>query len=58
MKFLTIWLTFVPLSFISACMGESGEGGSAGAKVFLALGICLAAVFLIFYIVVKGRERE
>jgi len=32
--------------------------GSAGAKVFLALGICLAAVFLIFYLVVKGREKD
>ena len=36
-----------------------GEGpGSAGAKVFLALGICLAAVFLIFYLVVKWREKD
>jgi len=31
---------------------------SAGGKVFLSLGICLAAVFLVFYIVVKGREKE
>ncbi|MCX5915690.1 MAG: hypothetical protein NTX30_03275 [Deltaproteobacteria bacterium] len=32
--------------------------GGAGAKVFLALGICLAAVFLVFYLVVKGREKD
>ncbi len=36
-----------------------GEGpGSAGAKVFLALGICLAAVFLIFYLVIKWQEKD
>ena len=41
---------------LPGCFDDAG--GGAGAKVFLALGISLAAVFLIFYIVVKGRERE
>jgi hypothetical protein len=44
--------------WVPACLNRSGEGGSEGGKVFLALGICLAAVFLVFFIVVKGRERE
>jgi len=46
---------------VPACifLGGCGERpGGAGAKVFLALGICLAAIFLVFYIVVKGREKE
>jgi hypothetical protein len=46
---------------IPACIFLAGCGdrpGSEGAKVFLALGICLAAVFLVFYIVVKAREKE
>jgi hypothetical protein len=43
------------LGLLAGC-GE--RPGSAGAKVFLALGICLGAVFLIFYIVVKGREKD
>jgi hypothetical protein len=43
------------LGLLAGC-GE--RPGGAGAKVFLALGICLAAVFLIFYIVVKGREKD
>jgi len=32
--------------------------GGEGTKVFLALGICLAAVFLVFYMVIKGREKD
>ena len=46
----------LPIMGLLAGCGErpGGEGG----KVFLALGICLAAVFLIFYIVVKGREKD
>lgn len=44
---------------IWAVIAGCGERpGSAGAKVFLALGICLAAVFLVFYLVVKGREKD
>jgi hypothetical protein len=46
---------------IAAWISLAGCGdrpGSAGAKVFLALGICLAAIFLVFYIVVKGREKD
>jgi hypothetical protein len=61
MKFLKKWIWMItgPGAWISGCLGCSQEGeGSAGAKVFLALGICLAAVFLVFYIVVKGREKE
>jgi hypothetical protein len=37
--------------------GCGDRPGSEGAKVFLALGICLAAVFLVCYIVIKGREK-
>ena len=47
-----------PGSWISGCLGCSQGEGSEGAKVFLALGICLAAVFLIFFIVIKGKEKE
>jgi hypothetical protein len=47
---------WIALWGIFAGCGE--RPGSAGAKVFLALGICLAAVFLIFYFVVKGREKD
>ena len=50
---LSIW---IPACIFLAGCGE--RPGSAGAKVFLALGICLAAVFLVFYIVVKGREKQ
>lgn len=50
-----LWPFFL---FLIGCGQRSGEEGSAGLKVFLALGICLAAVFLIFYIVVKGREKD
>jgi len=46
----------LPILGLLAGCGE--RPGSAGAKVFMALGICLAAVFLIFYLVVKGREKD
>ncbi len=46
----------LPVMGLIAGCGE--RPGSEGAKVFLALGICLAAVFLIFYIVVKSREKD
>ena len=46
----------LPILGVLAGCGE--RPGGEGAKVFLALGICLAAVFLIFYIVVKGREKK
>ena len=60
MKFLKIWIRTIPVpcSWISGCVGGPGGEMNAGGKVFLALGICLAAVFLVFYIVVKGREKE
>jgi hypothetical protein len=48
-------LTVLPLGAILSGCGE--RPGGEGAKVFLALGICLAAVFLVFYIVIKGREK-
>ena len=50
------WGVILPILGLLAGCGE--RPGSEGAKVFLALGICLAAVFLIFYIVVKGREKD
>ena len=46
---------------IPACLFLAGCGdrpGGEGAKIFLGLGICLAAVFLVFYIVVKVREKQ
>jgi hypothetical protein len=46
----------LPVMGLIAGCGE--RPGSEGAKVFLALGICLAAVFLIFYIVIKSREKD
>jgi hypothetical protein len=46
----------LPVMGLLAGCGE--RPGSEGAKVFLALGVCLAAVFLIFYIVVKSREKD
>ena len=46
----------LPILGLLAGCGE--RPGGEGAKVFLALGICLAAVFLIFYIVVKGRKKK
>jgi len=46
----------LPVMGLVAGCGE--RPGSEGAKVFLALGVCLAAVFLIFYIVVKSREKD
>jgi hypothetical protein len=46
----------LPVMGLIAGCGE--RPGSEGAKVFLALGVCLAAVFLIFYIVVKSREKD
>jgi hypothetical protein len=59
-KFLKRWIWMItgPGAWISECLGCSQGEGREGAKVFLALGICLAAVFLVFYIVVKGKEKE
>lgn len=53
--FWALWPFFLPLT---GCMQRGAEEGSPAIKIFLALGICLAAVFLIFYIVVKGREKD
>ncbi len=49
---------FILLGICPACVGGPEGGGREGGKVFLALGICLAAVCLVFYIVVKGREKD
>ena len=49
------------LAVLTLGAGLSGCGerpGGEGGKVFLALGICLAAVFLVCYIVIKGREKD
>jgi len=48
----------VILPILGALAGCGERAGSEGAKVFMALGICLAAVFLIFYIVIKSREKD
>ncbi|MBI5968142.1 MAG: hypothetical protein HY882_09840 [Deltaproteobacteria bacterium] len=60
MKRLSHWKVFIPAAWglIFGCLARPGGEGSAGAKVFLALGICLAAIFPVFYIVVKGREKD
>jgi len=49
---------FLLLGMCPACLGGPEGGGREGGKVFLALGICLAAVCLVFYIVAKGREKD
>jgi hypothetical protein len=46
------------LIILGGCALQSGSEGNPALKVFGALGICLAAVFLIFLIVVKSREKE
>jgi hypothetical protein len=51
-------ISYTALSFITGCIQRSGEEGSPAIKVFSALGICLAAVFLVFYLVVKWREKD
>ena len=54
------WMGMIAGSWLwfSGCLGHFEGGGREGGKVFLALGICLAVVFLVFYIVVKGREKD
>lgn len=49
---------FAMLPLLTGCMQRSGEEGSPAIKVFSALGICLAAIFLVFYLVVKWREKD
>ncbi len=59
MSFLVkIWLIFVFLISTSGCFQRSAEEGHPALKVFSALGICLAAVFVVFYLVVKSREKD
>jgi len=43
---------------LTGCAFQANLEGNPALKVFGALGICLAAVFLIFYIVVKSREKD
>jgi hypothetical protein len=49
---------FVVFFILHGCAFQSGPEGNPALKLFGALGICLAAVFLIFYIVVKSREKD
>jgi len=56
LKRLGAALAMLPL--LTGCMQRSGDEGSPALKVFSALGICLAAVFLVFYLVVKWREKD
>jgi len=41
---------------LTGCFG--GSEGSPALKIFSALGICLATIFIVFYIVIKGGEKE
>jgi len=50
-----LWPFFL---FLIGCGQRSGDEGSPAIKIFSALGICLAAVFLVFYLVVKWREKD
>jgi len=52
-----IW-AFLLFFSLTGCAFQSGPEGNPALKLFGALGLCLAAVFLIFYIVVKSREKE
>ena len=52
-----IW-AFLVFFILAGCAFQSGPEGSPALKLFGALGISLAAVFLIFYIVVKSREKD
>jgi hypothetical protein len=57
--FLTrLWAALAMLPLLTGCMQRSGDEGSPAIKVFSALGICLAAIFLVFYLVVKWREKD
>jgi len=49
-------LSMLPL--LAGCMQRADDEGSPAIKVFSALGICLGAVFLVFYLVVKWREKD
>jgi hypothetical protein len=49
-------LSLLPL--VTSCLQRADDEGSPALKVFSALGICLAAVFLVFYLVVKWREKD
>jgi len=53
-----LWAALAMLPLLTGCMQRSGEEGSPAIKVFAALGICLAAIFLVFYLVVKWREKD
>ncbi|MDH4264206.1 MAG: hypothetical protein OEW45_01090 [Deltaproteobacteria bacterium] len=52
------WFFSLLLLFSSGCFQRSDAEGSPAIKIFLALGICLAAIFIVFFIVVKGREKD
>lgn len=45
------------LPILGVVVGCGGRPGREGDKVFLALGVCRAGVFLIFSIVVKGTKK-
>ena len=42
----------------AGCLRRSGDEGSPALKIFFALGICIAAIFLVFFLVVKSRGKE
>ncbi len=52
-----VW-ALVNMVFLTGCAAASGDEGNPALKLFSALGISLAAVFIVFFIVVKSREKK
>jgi len=52
------WAVLGGTALLTGCALSSGDEGNPALKLFSALGISLAAVFIIFFIVVKCRERK
>jgi len=51
-------ILFIFLLSMAGCFQRSADEGHPALKVFSALGICLAAIFIVFYLVVKSREKD
>jgi hypothetical protein len=51
-------ILYILLLSIAGCFQRSGDEGHPALKLFSALGICLAAIVIVFYLVVKSREKD